>query len=270
MNETRPLRGRSAVIIGCASARGFGKAVADRLGDAGAKLMLVDRKEAAAGLEGVGAALAERGIENQIEHADVCRADDMRRVFERTTQAFGGVDIVYFGAAAPLGPDRKPIVELPDEVWDQVIDVNLKGAFLCAKEAGSTMIRQGRGGRIITVSSSLTKIPRKNCGAYAASKAGLQSLTQTLALELASYGITVNTVCPTFSNTGRGDALGMVDGKRDEEAFAKKMAQFRAEIPVGRILEPADIAHVVLFLALPDSSFITGQAINVSGGSIMS
>jgi 3-oxoacyl-[acyl-carrier protein] reductase/meso-butanediol dehydrogenase/(S,S)-butanediol dehydrogenase/diacetyl reductase len=180
------------------------------------------------------------------------------------------IDILVNNARAIIGRDRVPITELREDVWQHFLAINTTAVFLCTKFVAPAMVRQGQGGRIINIASDAAKRASAMGAAYSASKFAVLGLTQAAALDLAPYGITVNAVCPGPVNTNR---LSYWERARAEEQGIS-LEEFRAQVvaerarthPLGRIAEPEDVAHVVVFLASAEASFVTGQAYNVNGG----
>jgi NAD(P)-dependent dehydrogenase (short-subunit alcohol dehydrogenase family) len=201
---------------------------------------------------------------------DVRSASQIDSVIGQALQTFGRLDILVNNAAAPPGEDRAPVVQLSEEAWDTVLDINLKGSFLCAKAAANVMLRQKIRGRIINIGSGNSKIGQPNLAAYCASKFGLLGFTQALAMELAPAGITVNIICPGAMDTERLDYFGRRDdGSYDPNQRVERIKRLGAEVPLGRLATPEDVAVVAAFLASDQAEYITGQAINVAGGTIM-
>jgi NAD(P)-dependent dehydrogenase (short-subunit alcohol dehydrogenase family) len=165
------------------------------------------------------------------------------------------------------------VVDLDEEAWKKVLNINLTGPFLLSRAVARTMIQRGEGGKIIMMASTGAKIGVAGMAAYAASKAGIISLTQSLALELGQYKINVNTVCPggvpTDMNYAVIEKLAKEKGVGIEQARQLHMDSFGASIPIGRPGNVEDMAGAVAFLASSDSDYITGQALNVCGGALM-
>ena len=273
------LTGRVAMVTGCAGERGLGRAIARRLAAEGAGLVLTDIAPKGTrivpakhpgtwrGLNAVAAEIRDAGRRALTALVDVRFADQIDRVVEAALQEFGRIDILVNNAAAPPGADRVPVVELTEEAWDTVLAVNLKGAFLCSRAVARVMLRQGIRGRIITIASDRAKVGTANLAAYCTSKFGLIGFTQSLAMELAPAGITVNAICPGGVDTERMDYLGRrPDGTYDEALRRAEIARRAAAVPLGRFTSPEDVAAIAAFLASEGAGYITGQAINVSGG----
>ena len=276
------LGGKVAMVTGCGGERGVGRAIARRLAADGADLVVTDVAPTGTvvvptkpssgwgGLEAVAAEVRGLGSRALTGLLDVRSVSQIDEIIARTLEAFGRLDILVNNAAAPPGGDRVPVVQLPEEAWDIVLDVNLKGAYLCAKAAANVMLRQKIRGRIINVGSDNSKVGEPNLAAYCASKFGLVGFAQALARELAPAGITVNTICPGPMDTERVDYTGRrKDGSYDQAQRVERIRQWSAAVPLGRLATPVDVAEVAAFLASDASECITGQAINVSGGAVM-
>jgi NAD(P)-dependent dehydrogenase (short-subunit alcohol dehydrogenase family) len=175
-------------------------------------------------------------------------------------------------AAAPAGPDRVPVVELDEEIFDLVQRVNVKGTFLCCRAVARVMIERGEGGKIINMSSLLGKQGRARYAAYSASKFAIRGFTQSLALELATHQINVNAICPGLVETERMDdiAAALAPLGVPAEAFRRQMSERVATAnPLGRMAQVSDVTHVAAFLASSESDYLTGLAITVAGGAYM-
>ena len=256
------LADRSAVVTGGAAGIGFG--IARRLAQAGARVTVADVNAAAS--ERAAARLRELGGTAQAVTADVRSATDVRWLMERAAGAHGGVDILVNNAGIfPL----RTAMELGEEEWDRVLDVNLKGAFLCAQAAAQHMIAQGTGGVILNIASIDSLHPSAvGLAAYDASKGGLLMLTKNLALELAPRAIRVLALAPggittegTQAQTAQLRGAGI-----DLEELGKR---FLARIPLGRMGEPDDIGRVALFLVSDAAAYMTGTLVVVDGGVLL-
>jgi NAD(P)-dependent dehydrogenase (short-subunit alcohol dehydrogenase family) len=270
--------GKVAIVTGCAHERGFGHAIARHLAAAGVNLVLVDVAESIVaasnnswrGLATVAEEVERMGQVALTAIADVRSSGQVTEIVKRAIDRFGRLDILVNNAAAPSGADRVPVVDLPEAAWDVVIETNLKGTYLCAKAVAKTMLERGVRGRIINIASELGKIGAASKAAYCASKFGIIGFTQSLALELAPAGITVNAVCPGLADTNRIDYLGRrANGSYDPELRADELTKLASVIPLGRVATVDDVAAVVAFLASEAAQYITGEAINVSGGLVM-
>jgi len=271
-----------AMVTGAGGERGFGRAMARRFAAEGADLILADIAPAgtrvvaakpAAGWRGLDAVAAEvrgRGRRALTTLMDVRAPAQIEAAVNRSLDAFGRIDILVNNAAAPPGADRVPVVDLPEDAWDLVLDTNLKGAYLSSKFVVATMLERRIRGRVINISSNCGKFGYARMAAYCASKFGLIGFTQALAMELAPSGITVNAICPGAADTDRLDYLGRrPDGTYDPELREAEVRRRAAGIPLGRLAAPEDVAEVAVFLASDGGAYITGQAINVAGGAIM-
>ena len=275
------LAGKVAMVTGSGGEHGFGRAVARRLAAEGADLVLTDvaatgvrlgAKPATgwSGLEAVAAEVRQAGRRALTALVDVRSSEQIDAAVRRALEAFGRLDVLVNNAAAPPGDDRVPVVELAEAAWDTVLDVNLKGSYLCARAVAAVMLERGIRGRIVNMSSNCGKLGYPRMAAYCASKFGLIGFTQALALELAPAGITVNAVCPGSADTDRLDYLGRrPDGSYDPALRARELGRRAEAIPLGRVATPADVAEVTAFLVSDAAAYLTGQAINVAGGAIM-
>jgi len=229
--------------------KGIGRAIASRLSGGGAKVVLSGRDQAA--LDKAVDELRSRGGEALAVPGDVSKAEDADRLCAKTLEAFGSADILVNNA----GVTRDNLVmRLSEEDWDLVMDTNLKGSFLCIKAFTRPMMKQ-RWGRIVNVSSVVGLIGNPGQANYVASKAGLIGLTKAVAKELASRHITVNAVAPGFIETA------MTSGLNEKVRDA-----LQAQIPLGRLGSPEDVAHAVAFLCSEEAGYVTGQVLSVDGG----
>jgi len=243
-------KGQVGVVTG--GTRGIGKAIAEGLAREGAHVIVAGRnpdaaREVAASLSAIGArALGVR--------LDVSNAAEVERVFEEIRQDFGRIDILINNA----GITRDGLLmRMKEEAWDAVLDTNLKGAFLCSREVIKDMARQ-RYGRIVNITSVAAFMGNPGQANYSASKAGIVGLTKTVSREYAGRGVTVNAVAPGFIETAMTDVL--------PENIKEEMKKL---IPLGRFGTVEDVAKAVVFLASPDSGYITGQVVHVNGGMYM-
>ena len=258
------LKDRIALITG--AGQGLGEALARRLAAEGCAIAIADVNGDAA--ERAAASLRENGGRALGLRADVTDEASVAEMVGRTVEELGGLDILVSNAGILKAHD---IQEFPLDDWKRVLDVNLTGYFLCAREAGRVMAAQKRGA-IIQINSKSGKKGSFRNSAYAASKFGGIGLTQSLALDLAPYGVRVNAVCPG----------NLLDGSLWQgslyEQYAKKWGitveevrkKYEEQVPLGRGCQYEDVANVVVFLASDESSYMTGQAINVTGGQQLS
>jgi len=257
------LKDKVALITGAGS--GIGQGVAERFANEGAKLALVDIRPEA--LQETEVKLKDSGAEFESYTGDVSLTADVESFFAQTVARFGRLDICVNNAG--IGNPPMPLMSMTDEGFDETIAVNLRGVFLCMRAAAQRMVAQGGGGRIISVSSQAGKTGYPMLGPYCATKAGVILLTQTMGKELGPQKITVNCVCPGTIDTpllhGGLDPILDATGETLEQ-WALKNAP---TIPLGRVGYPADVAKVITFLASDEGDYMTGQAINITGGQEM-
>lgn len=266
----RDLRGTVAIVSGATRKRGLGRAVARALAAAGADIVVTgtdrppetfpedERREGWRGLPDIVAECELLGVRAHAVVMDAARSEDAQRLVGETVDRFGRLDILVNNATYARGSDRLPLVELDDDLWRRVLDVNLTGTMLCAKYAARQMIAQGEGGSIVSISSIAALRKPPHAAAYAASKAGMHALSGSLAAELAPHGITVNVVAPGFIDTARIDDLRVP---------ARWQARLRT-IPMQRAGTVEEVAAMVRYLCGPDARWLTGQVITIDGGEV--
>ncbi|NIJ11323.1 NAD(P)-dependent dehydrogenase (short-subunit alcohol dehydrogenase family) [Saccharomonospora amisosensis] len=201
----------------------------------------------------------EGGVASSVV-GDIGEEADASRMVGEAVERHGRLDILVNNAAAPQGKDRDDIEEIPIEVWDQVLRINLRGTYLMSRFAVPHMRRQ-RWGRIVNISSMAGMVAAPRSTAYSASKAGVIGFTRALAMDVAAWGVTVNAVCPGLVGTSR--AILNPDPDLDEQAELDKRGR---AIPVGRAGRPEDIAAAVRYLASEDAGYVTGQTLSLDGG----
>jgi 3-oxoacyl-[acyl-carrier protein] reductase len=238
---------RVAVVTG--GGKGIGRAVAARLACGGAKVLVSGRDESA--LEETCSEIRGAGGQAIWAAADVSKPEDADALCEKALEAFGSADILVNNAG--ITRDNL-VIRMSEEDWDQVVDTNLKGSFLCIRAFTRPMMKR-RWGRIVNVSSVVGLMGNPGQANYVASKAGLVGLTKAVAKELASRHITVNAVAPGFIETAMTAALQ--SGVRET---------LKAQIPLGRLGTPEDVAHAVAFLCSEEAGYVTGQVLTVDGG----
>ena len=240
------LDGRVALVTGASS--GLGRAFAAMLADAGASVVLAARRR-----EKCAEAAAEIGARAVGVALDVTDPASIEAALDAAEAAFGPVDILVNNAGAVVDA---PLVDTAPEDWSRIVETNLTGCWLATRAVAKRMIAAGRGGRIVNVSSMLGVTPAAQVHAYAASKAGINQLTRTTALELARHGISVNAIAPGYIETDLNrDFLNGPGGER-----------IRKRVPQRRFGETADLEGVLLLLAAPAGRYMTGEIVTVDGG----
>jgi 3-oxoacyl-[acyl-carrier protein] reductase len=243
--------GKSAIVTG--ASRGIGREIALLLGKEGARVA-VNYSGSKDKADEVVKLITESGGEAFAIQADVSDADSVKNMVDKTLEMFGSIDILVNNAG--ITRDNL-LMRMKEDEWDDVININLKGVFLCTKAVTRQMMRQ-RAGRIVNVASIVGVSGNPGQANYVAAKAGVIGFTKTAAKELASRNINVNAVAPGFITTDMTDALS-------EEV----KGQMLSVIPLGKLGSPEDIARTVLFLLSEDAAYITGQTIHVDGGMVM-
>ncbi len=255
------LGGRRALVTG--GGRGIGRATALALARAGAEVAVAARTKAE--VEAVAAEVRALGVRAHALTADVARPEDVRQMFRGAREALGAIDIVVNGAG--IAPSA-PLAKTTDETWRAVIETNLSGCFYCLREALPEMAQRGWG-RAITIASIAGKSAMPYIAAYVASKHGVLGLTKVAALEVAPKGVTVNAVCPGYVDTPMTDA-GIA---RIVEKTGRSAAEIRRTLeelsPQKRIVSVEEVAALALYLCSEEARGITGQALNVDGGTVM-
>jgi len=274
----KPLAGKVAICTGSGRLGGLGAAILERLANDGCKVVVTDLGTPAGALsdghvgnnqdmEDVVAELQKSGAEAIAFACDIRKQEDVENLMAKTIEHFGRIDILVNNAA--VGYLMKPLLELTAEEWRLVMDVNLTGAFLGTQAAAAQMQIQGEGGRIINIASQAAKSGFRHMSPYVASKHGLIGLTRSAAIDLAPEGITVNAICPNHVTTALGEKQNEYFAKLRGMSVEEYRDGIRSRIPLGRVGLPSDTAAATAFLASDDAAFITGEAMNVSGGEEM-
>ena len=248
-----------ALVTG--AGRGIGRGIAERLARDGFTIAVNDVN--AQGAADTVRRIQAAGRQAQPFTADVSDSQQVEALVKNVEQQLGEVQILVNNAGLL---SAYPIVDLHEDEWDRILGVNLRGMFLCCKAVVRRMIAPSRSGRIINIASEVGKTGQAYITHYCASKAGVIGFTQSLAMELAPHGVTVNSVCPTLTDTDMiaehaVDQANLRGGTREEW-----LATFHRMAPLGRMGKPEDVAGVVAFLASPDAGFVTGASYNVTGG----
>ncbi len=270
------LKGKVAVITGSGRAEGLGAAMARRLATEGCRIVISDIGQSAGPEtppEAIGAsdemnAMVEEiralGAEAVAIACNVMAEDQVQALIDRTVEHFGRIDILVNNAG--IGYIMKPIVEMDSSDWDAVLGVNLRGAFLATRAAARQMIQQGQGGRIVNIASQAAKSGFPFASGYCSSKHGLVGLTRVAAIELGQHGITVNAICPNHVTTGLGAWQNEYFSKALGLSLDEYLAAMKNRIPLGRPGLQDDTAKACAFLCSDQAVYITGEAMNVSGG----
>lgn len=256
------LDGKVAIITG--AGRGIGRAVALAFARAGARVSLSarSRKE----IEQVAAEITEAGGEAAAIPADVSDRVSVNNLVEQTVEKLGGVHILVNNAGITAGV---LLAKMEDELWERIIRTNLTGSYYCIKAVLPHLVAR-RSGRIICVASTLAKTGHAYSSAYSASKHGVLGLVRSLALEVSRYDITVNAVCPGWTEAGM--LTGSVENIVGKTGMTPDQARetLISESPQKRAIEPEEVAALAVYLATPEARGINGQGINVCGGTVMS
>jgi 3-oxoacyl-[acyl-carrier protein] reductase len=250
---TQRFRNRVALITG--AARGMGRACALAFAGEGARVVVVDAN--LAGAQGVCGEIESAGGKGIALSCDVSRSDHVGEMLRRALEAFGTIDILVNNAGILRA--TTPLETISEEEWDMVLDVNLKGAFLCTR-AVLPIMRKRHYGKIVNISSSAGRSTSELGGAhYTVSKTGMLGLTRHTAREYGQYGINVNSICPGLVETP------MIR----EQASKERLDHWLKQIPLGRFADPSEEADLVLFLCSEEARYITGATIDFNGGSLL-
>ena len=270
------LNGKTAIVTGSGRINGIGEAIVLKLAESGCNVVITDigvsqgeqfteeHIGTTEDMETIVKKAKNKGVNAMAIVCDVRFEDQVSQLVKKTREAFGSLDIMVNNAG--VGYIMEPFTEFKEASWDAVLDVNLKGAFLCSKHAAIQMIDQGKGGAIINIASQAAKSGFPFAAAYTSSKHGMIGLTRSNAVELGAHKIRVNAVCPNHITTG----LGHWQNKFFSEKLGLEYDDYLQGIvdknPLKRTGLVEDIAKAVAFLASDQADYITGEAMNVSGG----
>jgi NAD(P)-dependent dehydrogenase (short-subunit alcohol dehydrogenase family) len=275
------LDGMTVLVTGAGRKRGLGRAIALRAAAEGANVVVSayprptdslpehERREGWLGSESVAREIRDVGGLALAHDCDVTRRDQVEALFKAGEARFGIIDGVVNNAGVASEAGAASIAEMDDENWYHTVDVNLNGPYLVSKVAVRALLAAGKPGAIVNISSMAGRVGLPNYGAYCATKFGLIGLTQQLAVEVAKQGIRVNCVCPGSTDTDMMDGTFHRTADRVGAEFSAVKSGVRNVIPMGRQGRPEEQAAATVFLLGPDASFITGQTVNVDGGSRM-
>ena len=264
------LEGKVAIVTGAGRMRGIGRASAVVLARMGAHVVVTgtgrdpdtfpqDEKDAGwRDIQSTAEQVESFGVRALPLVSNIADQDDVQKMIDSTVAEFGRVDIIVNNAAAPYGSDRVAVVDMDADVFKTVIDVKVLGTFYACRAAVKQMIKQGEGGRIVNLSSTMGKSGRANTSAYNAANFAIDGFTQALSKEVGMHNITVNSVCPGLTDTSRLDAMGRTDG------WDARVA----EVPMRRAGTDEEVGELIAFLCSPRAGYITGESININGGSI--
>ncbi len=249
------MRFRDKVAIVTGGARGIGKAIADKMAEEGANVVVVDKDPDT--LKDTVEGIRNRGGKAIAVIGDMTKAEDINQMVQATIEQFGKIDILVNNVGLFT---FEPFLDTKEEEWDRLIALNLKSTMLCSRAVLKEMVKRSYG-KIVNISSDAARIGVTAQAAYTAAKAGVIGLTRTLAREMARYNINVNCVCP-----------GLVDTKMTADllAFAPELKEKMIKaIPFRRMATPEDVAYAVCFFASDEAGYITGQSLSVNGGQAM-
>lgn len=274
---SQQFEGKVAVCTGAGRPAGLGQAILKRLAADGCRVVVTDlgSPDTHMGTDSIGTTDEMEGIAEEIRAAggeaitcplDVRDEDQTVSVVAAALSNFGRLD--YWINNAGIGYLMESVTEMPVDRWKAVLEVNLMGAFLGTKHAAAQMIKQGQGGRIINIASEAAKNGHPHMTAYTASKHGMLGLTRAASIELGPHGITVNAVCPNHVTTGLGEVQNEYFSKYKGQTVEQYLDEMKKRIPMQRVGLVEDTANATAWLCTEEASYVTGQGINVSGGSV--
>ena len=265
------LDGKVAIVTGAGRRRSIGNSTAHVLAELGADLVLTGTGRDPSTFPPDEREVGWRDIESTADEVralgrraltivgDVTDEADVDSMVQRALDEYGRIDILVNNAAYRYGPDRVPLIELDPDIFQKVIDVKVRGTYLCSKAVAKVLIEQGQGGKIVTIASAAGKRASAATMAYNAANFAQVGMTQSMALDLGPHGINVNAVCPGLVDTSRLDPLGRGDVWQERASLA----------PIGRAGTPQEVAGLIAFLCSEAASWIHGQSINIGGGTVM-
>ena len=265
------LDGKVAVITGAGRRRSIGNSTAHAFAELGADLVLTGTGRDPSTFPPDEQEFGWRDIESTADEVralgrraltvvgDVTDEADVDNIIERALEEYGRIDILVNNAAYRYGPDRVPLTVVDPDIFQKVIDVKVRGTFLCSKAVAKVLIEQGQGGKIVTIASAAGKRASAATLAYNAANFAQVGMTQSMALELGPHEINVNAVCPGLVDTSRLDPLGRGEVWQERAKLA----------PIGRAGTPQEVAGLIAFLCSEAGSWIHGQSINIGGGTVM-
>ncbi len=273
------LEGKVALVTGASKPTGIGAAIALKLAKEGANVVVSDRGRDLEDFPGycrIGNTDEMNALVEQIEKTgvkalahpvDVTRPDQIAELAKAVDEKFGGLDVLCNNAGASPGPNS--IENLDEKAWMTTMDINLHGTFRVTRALLPLMKRKAPGGSIINTASRAGKVPRAFMASYCVAKAGVIMLTKVMAMELAKMGIRANCICPGQIDTELGRWGWKLQAFADGRTFEQGVENLVRTIPLGRVGTAEEVADLVAFLASDESSYITGQAINITGGQLM-
>ena len=244
------LQSKVAIVTGAGS--GNGRGIALRFAEEGAAVVVAEVSEA--GAQETAAMIQDRGGQALVTRTDVQQREQVEAMVAATLERFGQVDVLINNAGVET---LIPFLDLPETEWDRVLNVNLKGPFLCGQAVARAMVQAGRGGKIVNIASINAAIALAGQAHYVSSKGGLLMLTKAMALELAPYQINVNAIGPGVIETAM-TARSLADPVRRD--------MLMSHIPLGRVGQPREVGHAALFLASDEADYVTGTILYVDGG----
>ena len=265
------LEGKVAIVTGAGRRRSIGNSTAHVLAELGADLVLTGTGRDPSTFPPDEREIGWRDIESTADEVralgrraltlvgDVTDEADVDTMVQRALEQFGRIDILVNNAAYRYGPDRVPLIELDPDIFQKVIDVKVRGTYMCSRAVAKVLIEQGQGGKIVTVASAAGKRASAATLAYNAANFAQVGMTQSMALDLGPHGINVNAVCPGLVDTSRLDPLGRGDEWQERASQA----------PIGRAGTPQEVAGLIAYLCTEAASWIHGQSINIGGGTVM-